>query len=263
MSEPTEIVQRVTRALACSACGAAGEANCDCGAPYLPASARAAKAIIENPGRSDRSIAAEIGVSDRTVNRARATATHDAVGSRIGLDGKARKRPIVQKARPPRTIKPDPYAVEDLKELAEILPPKSYQNTLYEKACLLLEEMTDATRQKFFAHLKGKYLNALGKPLSPSYDPKYKVKTPLTSINRLRVKPPKIRDAPPPDIGSEHVRDFRALDDADEHVIEYYSVMEEAISNSPAPEVAEMMKVALDDGADPGPMPESLRRATA
>jgi hypothetical protein len=39
--------------------------------------------------------------------------------------------------------------------------------------------------------------------------------------------------------------------------------MEEAISNSPAPEVAEMMKVALDDGADPGPMPESLRRATA
>ena len=29
-------------------------------------------------------------------------------------------------------------------------------------------------------------LNALGKPLSPSYDPNYKVRTPLTSIGRLR-----------------------------------------------------------------------------
>jgi hypothetical protein len=29
-------------------------------------------------------------------------------------------------------------------------------------------------------------LNALGKPLSPSYDPNYKIKTPLSSINRLR-----------------------------------------------------------------------------
>jgi hypothetical protein len=29
-------------------------------------------------------------------------------------------------------------------------------------------------------------LNALGKPLSPSYDPNYKIRTPLSSINRLR-----------------------------------------------------------------------------
>jgi ribosomal protein L29 len=94
MSEPTEIVQRVTRSLACSACGAAGEANCDCGAPYMPASVRAAKAITENPNKSDRAIAAEIGVSDRTVNRARgSTATHDAVEKRVGADGRARKQP--------------------------------------------------------------------------------------------------------------------------------------------------------------------------
>jgi hypothetical protein len=99
MSEPTEIVQRVNRALSCSACGAAGYAACDCGAPYLPAATRAAKAIAENPNKSDRAIAAEIGVSDRTVNRARnATATHDAVETRIGLDGKARKQPAMKAA---------------------------------------------------------------------------------------------------------------------------------------------------------------------
>ncbi len=40
--------------------------------------------------KSDRLIGAEIGVSDRTVNRARqkSTATHDAVEKRIGRDGK-------------------------------------------------------------------------------------------------------------------------------------------------------------------------------
>jgi hypothetical protein len=94
MSEPTEIVQRVNRALSCSACGAAGYAACDCGAPYLPAAARAAKAIAETPNKSDRAIAAEIGVSDKTVGKARrATAESSAVEARVGLDGKARKQP--------------------------------------------------------------------------------------------------------------------------------------------------------------------------
>jgi len=39
----------------------------DCGAPYIAAGARAAKAVAENPGMSDRAIAAELGVSDTTV----------------------------------------------------------------------------------------------------------------------------------------------------------------------------------------------------
>jgi hypothetical protein len=94
MTEPTEIVQRVNRALSCSACGAAGYAACDCGAPYLPAAARAAKAIAETPNKSDRAIAAEIGVSDKTVGKARrATAESSAVEARVGLDGKARNQP--------------------------------------------------------------------------------------------------------------------------------------------------------------------------
>jgi hypothetical protein len=146
---------------------------------------------------------------------------------------------------------PEASAENRKKQMADLDMPteeeaeESYQETCFEEACLILEKMSDATRQRFFAHLKGKYLNALGKPISPNFDPKYKVRTPLTSINRLRVKPPKIRDVPPPDIGSEHVIEWRDLDDADEHVLEYYSLMEEAISNSPAPEVAEVMKAKM------------------
>jgi hypothetical protein len=166
------------------------------------------------------------------------------VDTRTGLDGRVRHLPKTKQNDMPTE--------------------ESYQKTLYDQACLLLELMADSTRQKFFAYLRGKYLNALGKPISPNYDPKYKVKTPLTSINRLRVKPPKIVDPVPRDIGNEHINDFRALEDADEHVIDYYSVMEEALSNAPPPDVsAEIMKAklaALDDGLD---LPESLRRASA
>jgi hypothetical protein len=285
MSPPSVIVQRVSRALSCSACGAAGEANCDCGAPYMPASVRAAKAITATPNKSDRAIAAEIGVADRTVNRARATATHDAVESRVGLDGKARKQPAKRKRLPPPIkvaykVEPTPAnaAIKVKVETRDndgVMPTEAenqryrtvageecYQQNLFDQVCVLLEQMTDETRKKFFAHLRGKYLNALGLPRSQSFDPKWKRRTPLTSINRLRVKPPKIRDAPPRDIGDEHVNDFRALDDADEHVIDYYSVMEEAaFSSAPSPDVSvETMKAklaALDDGLD---IPESLRR---
>jgi hypothetical protein len=288
MSEPTEIVQRVTRAMHCSKCGVEASAACDCGAPYLPATARAAKAITENPGKSDRAIAAEIGVSDRTVNRARATATHDAVESRVGLDGKARKQPAKRERLPPPIkvaykVEPTPAnaAIKVKVETRDndgVIPTEAenqryrtvageecYQQNLFDQVCLLLEQMTDETRKKFFAHLRGKYLNALGLPRSQSFDPKWKRRTPLTSINRLRVKPPKITDAPPQDIGNEHIKEWGTLDDADEHVADYYSALEETtFSNAPAPEVgAEMMKAsmaAIDDGADPGPMPEIIRR---
>jgi hypothetical protein len=42
------------------------------------------------------------------------------------------------------------------------MPEAGYQEYYFDQACLILEEMSDATRQRFFAHLKGKYLNALG-----------------------------------------------------------------------------------------------------
>jgi hypothetical protein len=60
--------------LACSSCGAETDASCNCGAPYLPAGMRAAKAIAENPEKSDRAIAADIGVDHKTVGSVRAEA---------------------------------------------------------------------------------------------------------------------------------------------------------------------------------------------
>jgi hypothetical protein len=94
----TQIVQRVTRAMDCSECGVEAAAACDCGAPYIPAGVAAAKAVTAHPEKSDRAIAAEIGVSDKTVGKARrATAESSAVKARVGLDGIARKQPAKRK----------------------------------------------------------------------------------------------------------------------------------------------------------------------
>jgi hypothetical protein len=72
----------------------------DCGAPYIAAGARAAKAVAENPGMSDRAIAAELGVSDTTVLRARKSgASNAAPETRTGKDGKkypAKRQKAVQ-----------------------------------------------------------------------------------------------------------------------------------------------------------------------
>lgn len=80
--------------LECSSCGATANAACSCGVEYVPAGTRAIKAVAESPGKSDRAIAKELGVSPTIVHRARrkATAHKDAV-PRVGLDGKARKQP--------------------------------------------------------------------------------------------------------------------------------------------------------------------------
>ena len=54
--------------LECSKCGATVEAACNCAAAYVPAGARAAQAVAENPEKSDRAIAAELGVGSNTVS---------------------------------------------------------------------------------------------------------------------------------------------------------------------------------------------------
>lgn len=102
--EVSNVVPLPIRAkLMCSECGAAGEGSCRCGAPYVSAGERAAEAIAANPKKSDRAIAEEIGVSDRTINRARkTTATNVAVEARTGKDGKTRRMP----KRQPRPKKP-------------------------------------------------------------------------------------------------------------------------------------------------------------
>jgi transposase-like protein len=83
----------------CSKCGA--ERGCDCNAP---ATRKAAVALAANPQKSDRAIAAEIGVSHPTVAKARRRAAASTgkqpfqLEKRVGADGKPRKLPA-RKAR--------------------------------------------------------------------------------------------------------------------------------------------------------------------
>jgi len=82
--------------ICCSKCGAKAKPGCNCGVAYVPAHVFAAKAVAAHPEKSDRIIAREIGVSDKTVAKARkATAEKSAVAKRIGRDGKARKLPTM------------------------------------------------------------------------------------------------------------------------------------------------------------------------
>jgi hypothetical protein len=77
--------------LECKQCGATTEAKCDCGVEYVlvrPGEI-AEKAIMENPEQSDRAIAAQIGVNNSTVSRARKSVVANATpAKRIGKDGK-------------------------------------------------------------------------------------------------------------------------------------------------------------------------------
>ena len=81
--------------LVCSACGAPGEGSCRCGAAYVTPGERAEAAVKANPEKSDRAIAADLGVGSNTVRRARqkTTAPDGAVEKRTGRDGKKRKAP--------------------------------------------------------------------------------------------------------------------------------------------------------------------------
>jgi len=110
----------VAVALVCSQCGASGSGSCHCGVAYVPASLRAAAALDENSARSDRAIAAEIGVSDSTVLRARrkaAGASCEAPEKRAGRDGKSYR--VVKRRREwrPRT---DPTVQAFLEELSPL-----------------------------------------------------------------------------------------------------------------------------------------------
>jgi hypothetical protein len=97
MQHPAVVIPMAVVRLACTSCGAEANASCNCGKPYVPAMARAAKAIAENPQKSDRAIAKEIGVSNVTVSKARKEATVNGLtvdAPRTGLDGKARKQAV-------------------------------------------------------------------------------------------------------------------------------------------------------------------------
>jgi hypothetical protein len=89
-------IQRAVVRLQCSGCGSEANATCNCGKPYVPAKVQAKERVEANPEKSNRAIAAELGIGEATVRRARAetTAPDDAVDERIGLDGKTRRMPV-------------------------------------------------------------------------------------------------------------------------------------------------------------------------
>lgn len=82
------VIKMSIQRMICTGCGAEANASCNCGKPYEPASVRAAAAVAANPEKSDRAIAADIGVSAMTVNRARQGVTDDTPETRTGQDGK-------------------------------------------------------------------------------------------------------------------------------------------------------------------------------
>jgi hypothetical protein len=87
-----------TPTLRCTSCGALCEARCSCGASYkyISPGELAAMAVKTNPGKSDRAIADEIGVGNKTVSRARqSTVSNDTVetSARVGRDSKVRVAP--------------------------------------------------------------------------------------------------------------------------------------------------------------------------
>lgn len=100
MSTNTVIKMSIQRMI-CTGCGAEINAACGCGRPYVPKAQRAAEAVAANPEQSNRAIADNIGVDEKTVRKARATADQSAVEARIGLDGKTRGKP--KRRRGPRT----------------------------------------------------------------------------------------------------------------------------------------------------------------
>jgi hypothetical protein len=128
--------------LECSKCGASATASCDCGVAYVPAGMRAAEAVTANPEKSNRAIAAEIDVDEKTVRKARkSTADQSAVGKRVGKDGKSRKLPEVK----PVTAKPEP----DVETSSEPGADEGAPRRGYAKLCTSWKAASDAGRAAF------------------------------------------------------------------------------------------------------------------
>lgn len=103
--------------LLCTGCGVSVRASCTCAMPYLPKKLFAAtKAVEENPEKSNRAIAEEIGVNKDTVRAARNAVTgekNSPVEKRVGLDGKARRMPKPRRKIPSETRRAAAKAVID------------------------------------------------------------------------------------------------------------------------------------------------------
>jgi hypothetical protein len=93
------------------------------------------------------------------VGKARELSSGGQLDTRVGRDGKVRKmpKPPAPKPRKLSCIRINGKRVEpEMPTQAEA--DESFQSTLYEEACLMVDEdMSGPTRQRFFAHLRRKY----------------------------------------------------------------------------------------------------------
>lgn len=90
-----QVVEMAVQRMACTACGSEANATCNCGKPYVPKKQLAADAIAANPQKSDRAIAADLGIDHKTVGAARReTGGEDSPPEREGRDGKVYRLPV-------------------------------------------------------------------------------------------------------------------------------------------------------------------------
>jgi hypothetical protein len=111
MSNVVKFKKRAAMATQCTACGAAGMASCDCGAPYVPAVERAEEGLKdpEIAKLTTREAAKKIGVSKNAVHRARKTVVPSGTTEKlIGKGGKKFNPTKPVKAKEPQPTKPPP-----------------------------------------------------------------------------------------------------------------------------------------------------------
>jgi hypothetical protein len=128
--DPPAIKIAVQR-MVCTGCGAEANASCTCGVAYTPKSVRAAEAIKANPEKSNRAIAADIGVDHKTVGAAREAGgeSFPTTDTRVGRDGKNYPATAPQKPRltssyiPAQNVTPPPdFIAQAQKHLDAIVP---------------------------------------------------------------------------------------------------------------------------------------------
>jgi hypothetical protein len=146
-----------------------------------------AKVLKAKPEQSNRQIAKQVKADDKTVAKVRrdmeSTAEIPQLEKTVGADGKKRKAPkkkrkaATDEERDRKTcVELNQKVLDAERERAQWLADhpaaldtmpseqeadESWQNDLYDQACLLLERMADSTRQKLFAHIKRKYREAI------------------------------------------------------------------------------------------------------
>jgi hypothetical protein len=141
----------------CTDCGAEANASCNCGKPYIPAKQRVAEYDKQNPGRSTRQAAADLGVSRETVRATRKEGDNRLSPDTItGRDGKQYPGARVT------TDKRDPVVISDVVEKTRQANVAGYlgDGDIVEQALVLVGKMNDGERQRFDAAYSLRFCDA-------------------------------------------------------------------------------------------------------